>query len=140
MGSHLAEVPKVEDGEEKPEAVGPETGAETLGEGAVETAETAAPPEKPDPGPKLLQEALPGDWATISADFGGDAPTVAEIRLLGGSMPIEGSFAKGTEIDLLIRVRVSEVHGVDVLDGWGNAKRTIRRHRARLISVRRFGN
>jgi hypothetical protein len=122
------------------EESGVESGAEPLGAGADEAEPEAEemPVEEPKP-PRLLQEPLPGDWTEISGEFGGDAPTVSEIRLMGGSLPIEGSFTKGTELQLLVTVRVSEVHGVDVLDGWGNSKRTIRRHRARLTSVRRYG-
>lgn len=86
-----------------------------------------------------LQVALPGDWTGISAEFGGKTPEVSEIRLLGGRMPIDGSFAKGTEFDVICRVKVSGVLGQDVIDEWGTVERTVRRHFAKLISVRRFG-
>lgn len=124
------------------------TGAEPLGDGAVETQADAdrelerlhgeAPPAD-DPGPKLLQEALPGDWETISSEFGGAIPEFSEIRLLGGKMPIEGSFAKGTEFDVVVRCRVTGVLGLDVTDDYGRTTRTLRRHMARMVSVKRFG-
>lgn len=120
------------------EGDGVASGAEPLGEGADETDGEAVEQEAPKP-PKLLQEALPGDWSTISDAFGGAEPNVAEIRLLGGKMPIDGSFAKGTEIDLVVRVRVTGVLGQDLEDAYGTTKHTVRRHLARMISVRRLG-
>ena len=140
----LAAVPEAEQAGEGTD--GPETGAEPLGDGAVETGDATppddAPPEPPaeEPKPpKLLQEPLPGDWATISDTFGGATPDMAEIRLLGGKMPIDGSFAKGTEIDLIVRVRVTGVLGQDLEDAYGTKGGTVRRHMARMISVRRMG-
>lgn len=137
----VVDLPTKKKNDEKEAEVGVETGAEPLGEGADESAPGDPPAaEAPDdPGPKLLQEALPGDWATISGEFGGATPETSEIRLLGGKMPIEGSFAKGTEIDLVVRVRVTGVLGQDVLDDWGRTTRTVRRHMARMVSVRRLG-
>jgi len=127
------------DGGDTDDEAGVQTGAEALGAGAQETGdpdpdEPAA--EEPKP-PKLLQEALPGDWDSISSEFGGAEPDTSEIRLLGGKMPIEGAFAKGTEIDLLVRVRVTGVLGQDLEDAYGTRGHTVRRHMARMISVRR---
>lgn len=133
----LTEVPPL--AEQKEGQDGVETGAESLGDGAVETGDPDPDEpkvEEPKP-PKLLQDALPGDWDTIASEFGGADPTASEIRLLGGKMPIEGSFDKGTEFDLLVRVRVTGVLGQDVLDDYGRTTRTIRRHMARMVSVRR---
>jgi hypothetical protein len=119
---------------------GVQTGAEALGEGAVETGDPNPDEpeavEEPKP-PKLLQEALPGLEAAISSAFGGSDPEVSEIRLLGGKMPIDGSFPKGTELDLIVRVRVTGVLGQDLEDAYGTKKHTVRRHFARMISVRR---
>jgi hypothetical protein len=103
-------------------------------ESEPEAPEPATEPEKP---PKLLQESLPGDWDTIPSEFGGAAPDRSEIRLLGGKMPIEGAFDKGTEIDLLVRVRVTGVLGQDLEDAYGTRGGTVRRHMARMVSVRR---
>jgi hypothetical protein len=92
--------------------------------------------EVPKPTPPM-QIPLPGEWDTISDAFGGRAPESSEIRLLGGKMPIEGSFPKGAEFDVLVRVKVTGVLGQDVTDEWGTVERTVRRHQARMISVQR---
>lgn len=93
-------------------------------------------PAAPKPTPPM-QIALPGDWDTIGEAFGGRAPDTSEIRLLGGKMPIEGSFPKGTVLDLLVRVKVTGVLGQDTVDAFGQEESTIRRHMARMIAVRR---
>jgi hypothetical protein len=87
--------------------------------------------------PKLLQEPIPGVWDAISSDFGGAAPDRSEIRLLGGKMPIDGSFPKGTEIDLLVRVRITGTLGQDLEDAYGTRGGTVRRHFARMIRVQK---
>lgn len=92
--------------------------------------------EEPKPTPPM-QIPLPGDWDAISGTFGGRDPDTSEIRLLGGKMPIEGSFAKGTTIDLLVRVKITGVLGQDTVDAFGQEESTIRRHMARMIAVRR---
>jgi hypothetical protein len=94
------------------------------------------PAEEQAPTPPM-QIALPGTWEGIGTEFGGKAPDRSEIRLLGGKMPLEGSFAKGTEIDLHVRVKVTGVLGQDVVDAFGTVEGTTRRHMARMISVRR---
>lgn len=96
--------------------------------------ETGEPVAKPTP---PMQIPLPGDWDAISDAFGGSAPTSSEIRLLGGKLPIDGSFAKGSEMDLIIRVKVTGVLGQDTVDAFGQEQGTVRRHMARMISVRR---
>jgi hypothetical protein len=87
-----------------------------------------------------MQIPLPGTMDTISASFGGARPTESEIRLLGGKMPLEGSFAKGEEFDVIVRVKVTGVLGQDTVDDWGRTTRTTRRHLARMLSVRRFSS
>lgn len=111
-------------------------GDEEAEEAEEESVETETTAEAPKPTPPM-QIPLPGDWDTISGDFGGRAPDTSEIRLLGGRMPIEGSFAKGTEIDLLVRVKVTGVLGQDRIDAFGVEEGTVRRHMARMISVKR---
>jgi len=96
--------------------------------------EPTAEETKPTP---PMQVPLPGDWDAISGEFGGRDPETSEIRLLGGKMPIEGSFAKGAEFDVLVRVKVTGVLGQDVVDEWGTVERTVRRHMTRMISVQR---
>lgn len=96
--------------------------------------------EVPKPTPPM-QIALPGDWDTMADGFGGASPDSSEIRLLGGKMPIEGpiegSFPKGAEFDIVVRVKVTGVLGQDFTDDWGTVQRTVRRHMARMISVKR---
>jgi hypothetical protein len=93
------------------------------------------PAEKPTP---PMQIPLPGDWSGIGTEFGGRQPDTSEIRLLGGKMPIQGSFPKGTVLDLHVRVKVTGVLGQDTVDAFGQEEATIRRHMARMISVRRL--
>lgn len=122
------------------ESEAPVTGAEPLGPGADDENDErtlAAVPEQEEKPTPPMQIALPGDWDTISSSFGGADPDSSEIRLLGGKMPIEGSFAKGSEFNVLVRVKVTGVIGQDVTDEWGTVDRTVRRHLARMISVRR---
>jgi len=92
--------------------------------------------EEPKPTPPM-QIPLPGDWKMIETQFGGDPPDRSEIRLLGGKMPIDGSFPKGFEFDIIARVKVTGVLGQDTVDAFGEVGGTVRRHMARLISVRR---
>lgn len=106
-----------------------------------EELETPAAPDPEDvaeakPTPPM-QVPLPGDFTTISDAFGGATPEFSEIRLLGGKMPIDGSFAKGTEIELVVRAKVTGVLGQDATDDWGRTTKTTRRHFARMVSVRR---
>lgn len=113
---------------------------------AADDTEPEAPEEPEEPSAELVAEPkptppmqipLPGDWETIGDAFGGRAPDTSEIRLLGGKMPIEGSFEKGTVLDLYVRVKVTGVLGQDTVDAFGQEESTIRRHMARIIAVRR---
>jgi hypothetical protein len=92
---------------------------------------------EPKPTPPM-QIPLPGTWEGIGTEFGGRQPDTSEIRLLGGKMPIEGSFAKGTILDLHVRVKVTGVLGQDTVDAFGQEESTVRRHHARMISVKRL--
>jgi hypothetical protein len=83
-----------------------------------------------------MQLALDGTMETISTAFGGARPTESEIRLLGGKMPINGSFQKGEVLDLLIRVKVTGTGGFDTVDAFGEQQKTTRRHFARMIEVK----
>ena len=118
---------------EDEEVEGVETGAEPLGENAVET----------DDGPeaealvKPMQIPLPGDFTGLDDVAGGAQPTTSEARLLGGSLPIEGQFAGEEIVTLVVEAKVSEVHVVYTTDDWGQTKAIKRRHRMRMISVRR---
>jgi hypothetical protein len=92
--------------------------------------------EQPTP---PMQIPLPGTTETISGAAGGPRPTSSEARLLGGSMPIEGQFPLDETVTLLVEVKVGSVEVVSTTDDWGNVKNVKRRHKMRMISVRRFG-
>jgi hypothetical protein len=100
----------------------------TIEDLAKERGENGDEPEELAP----MQIPLPGTMDTISAS--------SEIRLLGGKMPLEGSFAQGEEFDVIVRVKVTGVLGQDTVDDWGRTTRTTRRHLARMLSVRRFSS
>lgn len=120
---------------EDEEVEGVETGAEPLGEGAVESDdEPEAEVEAPV---KPMQIPLPGDFTGLDDVAGGAQPTTSEARLLGGSLPIEGQFAGEEIVTLVVEAKVSEVHVVYTTDDWGQTKAVKRRHRMRMISVRR---
>ena len=105
---------------------------------AHDTPEEPKAEAEPKPTPPM-QVPLPGDFGkTITTEFGGRDPDKSEIRLLGGKMPIEGSFAKGTILDLHVRVKVSGVLGQDTNDDFGETQHTTRRHMAHMISVKRL--
>jgi hypothetical protein len=103
------------------------TSIDDLAEGEAEA------PQKP------MQIPLPGTLETISSTVGGPKPTSSEARLLGGSLPIEGQFPLDETVTLLVEVKVGAVEVVSTTDDWGNVKSVKRRHKMRMLSVRRFG-
>jgi hypothetical protein len=113
--------------------------AARTGQSIEEIAEARAAGEGEEPKPiPPMQLALPGTQERLSLSAGGKQPTSAEMRLLGGSMPIEGQFAKGETMTLLVEVKIGSVEFVDAVDEWGTVQRTSRRHKARMLSVKRF--
>lgn len=102
-------------------------------DGEVDQPEGEAEPKPTPP----MQIPIPGTETDIGTEFGGRLPESSEIRLLGGKLPIQGSFAKGTVIDLHVRVKVTGVLGQDTVDAFGQEESTVRRHLARMISVKR---
>lgn len=118
----------------------PPVAEDAVEEEEVEPTSTDNDPEDAAPKPTPpMQIPLPGDFgSTITTEFGGRDPDTSEIRLLGGKMPIEGSFAKGTIIDLHVRVKVTGVLGQDTTDDFGETQHTTRRHLAHMISVKRL--
>lgn len=93
--------------------------------------------EEPEPTPPM-KIPIPGTIQSISGSFGGRKPDSAEIRLLGGKLPIDGSFNKGETITLLVTAKVTGVLGQDTTDVWGTEESTVRRHMARMIGVQRI--
>lgn len=84
-----------------------------------------------------MQIPIPGTTDTISSVVGGAKPTVTEVRLLGGSLPVVGEFKKGDEITLIVTAKVGAVEFVDSQDEWGTTTKSIRRHKLRMTSVKR---
>lgn len=137
-GSTLAAVPPLETDEpEEGVGVGQRTETDEVTDNDVEAVADVEADEAPKPKPPM-QESLPGDFGVSSTEFGGRVPDSSEIRLLGGKMPIEGSFAKGTVLDLHVRVKVTGVLGQDTVDAWGTEQATTRRHMAHMLSVKRI--
>jgi hypothetical protein len=86
-----------------------------------------------------MQIPLPGTLDHLSSAVGGPKPTSSEARLLGGSLPIEGQFPLDDTVTLIVEAKVGGVEIVSTTDDWGNVKSVKRRHKMRMVSVRRFG-
>lgn len=113
--------------------------AEERDQAIAEGRDPDAEPEEEKPIPPM-QMPLPGTRENISQSFGGARATSSEMRLLGGKQPIEGQFEKGEVITLVVEAKVFSVEGVDFTDDWGTVQKTVRRHKGRIISCRRFGD
>jgi hypothetical protein len=111
---------------ERPDGDGPSDEAKSI--------EEMAEQDQPTP---PMQIPLPGTQDTVSAVVGGGKPTSTEVRLLGGSLPVEGQFSKGEVVTLVVEARVGSVEFVDALDEWGTVTKTTRRHKLRMTSVKR---
>jgi hypothetical protein len=106
------------DGEETAEHQG-----EAPGEGA---GEQAAPPL-----------AIPGG-GSLNLQVGGQTPDKSTVKLRGGSIEVAGGgqLKKGEVVNLLVKVRVDEVHFVDKHDNsTGDITQAERRHIAKMIGV-----
>lgn len=87
--------------------------------------------------PKPMQIPIPGTVEGISSNPGGSSPTSSEARILGGSLPIDGEFEGEEYVELVVTAKVGEVDFIYTYDDWGNTKNVKRRHKFRMISVRR---
>lgn len=92
--------------------------------------------EKEEPTPPM-QIPIPGTTDNVSLVVGGAKPTITEVRLLGGAIPVVGEFKKGDEITLVVTAKVGAVEFVDSTDEWGTVTKTIRRHKMRMTSCKR---
>ena len=93
------------------------------GEGEGEQAQTAL--------------AIPG-VGQLNLQVGGAKPEVSTVKLRGGRIEIanSGQFRKGEIVNLLLKVRVDEVHFVDKHDNTtGDLTQSERRHIAKQIGV-----
>lgn len=112
----------------KPDAERPADDARSIEEIAAEGEEKQVPP---------MQLALPGTKENITLTAGGARPTSSEVRLMGGRLPVEGQFEKGEIVTLIVEAKVGEVAFIDTTDDWGNVQKTVRAHKARMLSVKR---
>lgn len=120
-----------------------DTDMETIEEEASRTGRTiediAAEREQAEAEPKPTpptQLAIPGTRDKIPRSTGGRAPEEAEIRLMGGRRPINGSFDKGEHVTLLVESTIRAVEDIDIDDEWGTVSKTVRVHKARQTFVR----
>lgn len=103
---------------------------------SVEDEASDAAAQEPAP-KKPMQIPLPGTFDTLSSAVGGPKPTSSEARLLGGSLPIEGQFPLDDTVTLVVEVKVGSVEIVSTTDEWGAVTSVKRRHKMRMLSVRR---
>lgn len=72
----------------------------------------------------------------LSFAVGGKRPTVSGLRLVGGKVDVEGSFAKGQKIVFRVEAEVGEIAFIDQHDP--KTRQVIgceRRHKARIVGV-----
>lgn len=119
--------------------------------GTLERPLAAVPPQDADPGDETdadpeasaekptppMQIPIPGTEQRITDVAGGSQPTSTEVRLLGGSLPVEGQFQGEETVTLLVEAKVGSVEVVYTTDDWGETKAVKRRHKLRMTSVRR---
>lgn len=112
------------------------------------------PPTEAPPAPVKPDEAeLPGEGegeerepelivegtGQISMLPGGEDALASEMTLTGGSINVDGEFAKGEQIDVQARLRISAVSFVDKYDGTtGEVIDTVRRHTAKIVRLERI--
>jgi hypothetical protein len=82
-------------------------------------------------------ERLPGVSRQLSLIAGGEVPDSSSFKMRGGSIPVEGEFAKGSVVRLEVTVSVDEVTFVDKKDNDGYVVATERRHIAKILGVHR---
>jgi hypothetical protein len=137
--------------QKRAEAAGAEPQGEPAGEGVVEhdgNGNGGAPTgdgggsgdgdfpgeDEGEQGPPPI--AIEGD-GQLNLQVGGAKPDKASVKLRGGSIDIPaGQLKKGDVVNLLVKVRVAEVHLVDKIDNsTGEITQTERRHVAKIMGV-----
>lgn len=86
---------------------------------------------------EAAQPMIEGFRKAFTDSAGGNVPDGSMIRLNGGKLALEGEFDKGDFVDLVVRVRVAEVHFVDRIDKHNNVYQTDRVHVCKLSNVQR---
>jgi hypothetical protein len=107
-------------------------GGDTKGEPEASIADQADEIEK-----QIGQLPIPGTVGELSLNAGGEAPETASLKLLGGTLPVEGEFDKGDLVRVWVEGRVTSVEFVDHLGKDGYVEATERRHKMRMVRVRR---
>lgn len=137
--------------EERAEAADPDSDAE-----AIAAANGGTPPADPPPETPAADEAdLEGEGADeqaippleieaegqLSLKVGGAKPTKATVKLRGGSIQIpKGQYEKGDVVNLLVKVRCTEIHHVDKMDNTtGEVTETERRQIMKITGVEKVG-
>lgn len=111
------------------------------GSGAAAGGDDGAEPDGDFPGEDGIEQgpapiAIQGE-GQLSLTVGGLKPDKASVKLRGGSIDLPaGQLKKGDVQNLLIKVRVTEVHLVDKMDNsTGEVVETERRHIAKIMGV-----
>lgn len=88
--------------------------------------------DEPTPDP-----TIEGATGQLSLNVGGHKVTASEFKLRGGSVAVEGQFAKGDRITLVVEAVVHRVEFQDKTDAAGEVTATTRRHIGTVEAVRR---
>jgi hypothetical protein len=107
-----------------------------------EATESGEPEKSIEAQAEALEESLgqlpiPGTITELSLNAGGEKPETASLKLMGGTLPVEGEFDKGDLVRVWVEGRVTEVAFVDHLGKDGYPEGTERRHKVRMVRVRR---
>jgi hypothetical protein len=128
-------VEPVDPAAQEPEA--PETPPETPEEPAQAPPEGDFEGEGQEEQPRIFELELEGDRKALNGSMGGRKPDTASVKLRGGSAIVpEGQYDKGDVVNLLIKVRCTELHGIDKMDNsTGEIVSTERRHIFKVMGV-----
>jgi hypothetical protein len=112
------------------------------GEGTPQGEDSAAEHEGEKPGEGEGEQAPPSlaipGGGQLNLSVGGQTPDKSTVKLRGGSIEVAGGgqLKKGEVVNLLVKVRVDEVHFVDKHDNsTGDITQSERRHIAKMIGV-----
>jgi len=112
------------------------SGTDTENGGAGES-EQSIEAQAQDLEAQLGQMPIPGTVTELSLNAGGEAPETATLKLMGGTLPVEGEFDKGDMVRVYVEAKVTEVSFVDHLGKDGYVESTERSHKVRMTRVRR---
>lgn len=117
-------------------------GQEPAGQGEGQGSGEQAEGEGEKPGEGAGEQAVPAlaipGGGQLNLQVGGQRPDKSTVKLRGGSIEVAGGgqLKKGEVVNLLVKVRVDEVHFVDKHDNsTGDITQAERRHIAKMIGV-----